>query len=69
MEKLQGLARSPKLLVALALALVLSIMSVQAVQAAQTRNQINGCISKKTKVLSIRKGKRCPRGRRSIRDR
>jgi hypothetical protein len=62
MEKVQGLVRSPKLLVALALAIVFSIMGVQAVQAAQTTNQINGCISKKTKVLSVRKGKRCPRG-------
>jgi hypothetical protein len=62
MEKVQGLVRSPKLLVALALAIVFSIMGVQAVQAAQTTNQINGCISKKTKVLSVSKGKRCPRG-------
>jgi hypothetical protein len=66
MEKLQGLARSPKLLVSIALVVLVSIMSVQAVQAAQRTNQINGCISKKSKVLSVRKGKRCPRGQIAI---
>jgi Collagen triple helix repeat (20 copies) len=66
MEKVQNLFRSPKLLVAIAFAVVLSIMGVQAVQAAQITNQVNGCINKKTKVLSIRKGKRCHRGQIAI---
>jgi len=60
------LARSPKLLVSIALAVIVSIMSVQAVQAAQKTNQINGCYNKKTKVLSVRKGKRCHRGQIAI---
>ena len=66
MGKLQGLARSPKLLVSIALAVMVSIMSVQAVRAAQKTNQIKGCYNKKTKVLSVRKGNRCHRGQIAI---